>query len=257
MIKKNVANIIKTAGIVVNTIAPLAKIRYHLISLGYNISKFDNNHLYEVGELVDVDNIIAVVVKSKEEGRHGKLMCLKTARKEWGYKHYANQNTNGRDSSYPLTHYDISIKNPSDIDGELNCKSIENEIAKWNSDDLHQHTALLGNEIINVEDRIEFPAFNYCKEIGKDWYLPANEELSAVFANAKILTLVQQCQKFYHSIQKFQIWSSTYDKAKHDYDNYFGDTSYAYGICLCADGIISIESFPQSTKALVYPFRKF
>ena len=104
MKNKNVSNIIKIAGKVVNIIAPMIKLRNQLISLGYSISNFDHDQPYKVGAVVDIDNIIAVVVESKDGGRHGKVMCLKSSREEWGYKDYANQNTNGRDSLLPLIH---------------------------------------------------------------------------------------------------------------------------------------------------------
>ena len=256
MINKNVSNIIKIAGKVVNIITPMIKLRNQLISLGYSISDFDHDQPYKIGAVVDIDNIIAVVVEAKDGGRHGKVMCLKSSREEWGYKDYANQNTNGRDSLLPLIHYDVSIEQCSNTDGESNCKSIETEIAKWDSDDLHQHTVSFGSKFIEVRDRLAFPAFDYCKKIGVDWYLPAIEELHLAFTNHDIISIIQHITNI-STGQTSSIWSSSYDKSKRDYDNYCGSTSYAFGLSLCSGDTISIESFPQSTKAIVFPFRKF
>lgn len=251
----NFSSLIKGASQIAGLIS-IIKLRSQLISLGYSISKFDHDQSYKVGELVDIENTVAVVVESIEGGKHGKVMCLKASKEEWGYEDYANQNTNGRDSSYPLRHYDVSIESPSNTDGELNCESLEKEISKWDRDDLHQHTVSFGSELIDVRDRIVSPALDYCKKIGVDWYLPAIEELHITFTNHEIITIFQHITNTPTS-KKSSIWSSSYDKSKRDYDNYCGSTSYAFGLSLCADSTISKESFPQSTKALVFPFRKF
>jgi len=233
------------------------KAQYNLEKLGYSVSVFNpHSQSYKLGELVDINGIIGMVVESDSYSKHGKIMCIKSSAMKWGYENYANQNTNGRDSTLPLIQYNVKIQNPSMDDGVLNCKSMETEITEWDNNESHQHSVNFGSKFVSVNDSLEYSAYKYCKMIGKEWYLPAVNEIYAVFSNYELLTKVQHIAKI-SSSQEIRIWSSSYDPSKCEYDNYLGNTSYAYGLQLNIDSTISIKSFPLSMKALVFPFRIF
>ena len=113
---------------------------------------------YRIGEIFDEGGVKGVVIHTTDDGRHGLIISLvESDDTAWGYvKHGERVEV-------------FETKARSLIDGWQNMKIIE-EIVK--------NTPLTWSN---------FPAFQWCRELGAGWYLPAIEELEKVWnlANGK------------------------------------------------------------------------
>ncbi len=96
---------------------------------------------YKVGDLYDDGIKRGVVFQVWESGRHGKIVSLEEAELSW-----SNEKVNSTGAT-------------SLIDGKANMKAIQS-IWRW---------------------RKKYPAFAWCADLGEGWYLPAQEELRAIY----------------------------------------------------------------------------
>lgn len=101
--------------------------------------------VYVVGDIYDKDGVKGVVVLLSDGGRHGVVMSLDEACLAWSKLHRKVL----KNSTLAVSH----------SDGVANMQAIEKYIAKYNY------------------SWSDFPAFEWCRNKGEGWYLPAVNEL--------------------------------------------------------------------------------
>ncbi len=137
-----------------------------------------NRSRYKVGDYYADDTKEGVVFWVKASGRHGKLVSLVADRSEWC-----------TDEQYQKY---IAIGATSETDGKANT-----------------------DKIMARADSAAYPAVAWCRKLGKDWYLPAIEELMLLMLddsvrNAVNKTLESLGAKKLHNVKQWEIyWSST------------------------------------------------
>ncbi len=69
------------------------------------------------------------------------------------------------------------------------------------------------DKIMSLASKDEYPAFEWCRSKGKDWYLPAINELKLLLLNSDVRNAVNQTLKQQGGtlLPKFSCWSSTED----------------------------------------------
>ena len=109
---------------------------------------------YNIGDLFDEDGVCGIVISVTDDGLHGLIISLKenSTFLPWGAFVQAHERvelfeTGARDKD----------------DGWNNMKVIS---------DIVENTELSWND---------FPAFNYCRELGEGWYLPALNEMMMIW----------------------------------------------------------------------------
>lgn len=106
---------------------------------------------YAVGEIYDEGGVRGIVVKITDEGRHGLIMSLDEEESPWSVKP-------GK-SKHFFKHLDIPTDATSKDDGMLNMEKVAACI------EMHDLTWA------------HFPPFQWCRNKGEGWYLPAINEL--------------------------------------------------------------------------------
>ena len=99
---------------------------------------------YSIGDFYDKDGIKGIVALIYDNGEHGVVISLEEACLPWSTLHRKKTKATGANSRH---------------DGEANMRAIEQYIAENN---------------LSWED---FPAFKWCRERGKGWYLPSINEI--------------------------------------------------------------------------------
>ena len=145
---------------------------------------------YRIGEIFDEGGVKGVVIHTTDDGRHGLIISLvESDDTAWGYvKHGERVEV-------------FETKARSLIDGWQNMKIIE-EIVK--------NTPLTWSN---------FPAFQWCRELGAGWYLPAIDEIEEIMVGGYTDFEVFQ-NKMYWSCQ-----TAFYRNYLH-YDTISGSTDY-------------------------------
>jgi hypothetical protein len=101
---------------------------------------------YNMGDIYDENGVKGIVVKVTDGGRHGLIMSLKVSTDKW---------LKDKDAKFSTGAF-------YEDDGEKNSAAIEQFINSGAS---------------SWED---FPLFNWAKNLGAGWYIPANDELTAI-----------------------------------------------------------------------------
>ena len=127
---------------------------------------------YKVGDYYNEGGKEGVVFEVSDDGRHGKIVSLDKAKLPWCTEEQDNK--------------DIVVGASSTTDGKANTDRV---MARSDSD--------------------EFPAFEWCRGKGKDWYLPAIDELKSIYtAKEKINVTLERLGKI--MLGKFNVyWSSS------------------------------------------------
>ena len=99
---------------------------------------------YKIGDYYNENGKEGVVFEVSEDGRHGKIVSLDQTKAQWCTKAQHKKNVISR--AY------------SKIDGKENT-----------------------DMVVSWENLTEYPAFYWCRNKGKDWYLPSIEELELLF----------------------------------------------------------------------------
>ena len=159
--------------------------------------------VYKVGDYYDDGTKKGVVFEVTDGGKHGKIVSLTEAEKEWAIKKVRNRAT--------YTIYKT--------DGMENMKRIQS-IRGW---------------------REEYPAFAWCSSLGEGWYLPAKEELKAIY-NAKTAINKTLSSKGKTVISDNLYWSSS------EYD-YSGARSVGMHNGLTYDGYKGIDYYVRAVSA--------
>ena len=101
-------------------------------------------NIYKVGDFYDDGSKSGIVFDVSASGKHGKIVSIDETLLPWcSTRKYKDK---------------ILVGALSQIDGKRNI-----------------------NVILNRKDCVEFEAFNWCRNKGKDWYLPTKEELDVSF----------------------------------------------------------------------------
>ena len=104
-----------------------------------------SGNIYAVGDIYDKDGVKGIVVLLQDGGRHGAVMSLDEACLAWSKLHRKVL----KEKSLATNH----------SDGMANMLAIEKYIAKYNY------------------SWSDFPAFEWCRNKGEGWYLPAINEI--------------------------------------------------------------------------------
>lgn len=126
------------------------KKQFLLLLLLFSISLWgQSNRTYAIGEIYDVNGIRGIVVRVNDEGTHGLIMSLDSEEKRWSAK--------PKKVSFGI--FDAITDATDKEDGMKNMEAIERAIEKYDV------------------DWNWFPAFQWCRNKGEGWYLPAINEL--------------------------------------------------------------------------------
>ncbi|MBR5853065.1 MAG: TIR domain-containing protein [Alistipes sp.] len=100
--------------------------------------------IYQVGDYYDDGTRQGVVFAVSDDGRHGKIVSLDQTKKQWRTNEYKKQC--------------IIFGASSDSDGKSNT-----------------------DKVIARADSANYPAFQWCRAKGDEWYLPSKEELKLLY----------------------------------------------------------------------------
>ena len=131
----------------------------------------DDERYYSVGDFYDDGTKQGVVFEVSEYGKHGKIVSLDEAELPWCTGEQWDK--------------EIQVGANSDRDGNTNT-----------------------DVVMQRKDYAEYPAFKWCREQGKEWYLPSKKELM-VICDVKDLVNKTLAQYSYKEISNNWYWSST------------------------------------------------
>lgn len=121
---------------------------------------------YKVGDLYDENGKRGVVFEVSADGKHGKIVSLAEKRLEW--------------ANIEFDSWGEKIGADSETNGAVNMAVVQ-RIPNW---------------------REKYPAFAWCADLGEGWYLPAIDELKAIYDTRNIL----------NGVDYYGFWSSTENK---------------------------------------------
>ncbi|MBQ8853441.1 MAG: PEGA domain-containing protein [Alistipes sp.] len=140
------------------------------VSVGTVASNATTSAPYKVGDYYNENGKQGVVFEVSADGKHGKIVSMKQSSKglQWSSDETAQKRLIGADS---------------ETDGAYNSAKVK-AISGWQS---------------------KYPAFKWCADLGKGWYLPSKEELITIYKNKDKLNpnLTDKLSEFYWH------WSST------------------------------------------------
>ena len=141
---------------------------------------------YNVGDYYNQNNKEGVVFQVWDDGRHGKLLSLDEAELKWCSDEQYRQKT--------------QVDASNRVDGKANT-----------------------DRVVYHVDATQFPAFNWCRAKGGDWYLPAIDELVRFTLDKDTRTAINKTlsAKGYRELDGWY-WSST------DYADYEPDACAWY-----------------------------
>ena len=148
---------------------------------------------YKVGDYYDDGVKQGVVFDVWDGGRHGKIVSLDQAKLSWA-----------DDSDWSFC-----FNKNSPIRKTVGCCNFNDGMANM----------IMIRQIVGWRDK--YPAFVWCCSKGKDWYLPAINELELLLLNDSVLDAVNcALNKYGKSIcvsKKYCYWSSTEDERRYSY----------------------------------------
>ena len=141
---------------------------------------------YKVGDYYNENNKEGVVFQVWDGGRHGKLVSMDEAELKWCSDEQYRQKT--------------QVDASNRVDGKANT-----------------------DRVVYLVDATQFPAFNWCRAKGGDWYLPAIDELVRFTLDKDVRTAINKTlsAKGYRELDGWY-WSST------DYADYEPDACAWY-----------------------------
>ena len=119
---------------------------------------------YKVGDLYDENGKRGVVFEVSADGKHGKIVSFNETKLKWANSEFDS--------------WEEEIGADSETNGAVNMAVVQC-IPNW---------------------REKYPAFAWCADLGEGWYLPAINELKAIYSIRNILN------------DKYWYWSSTENK---------------------------------------------
>lgn len=135
------------------------------------VREYRADDTYEIGDIVRRNGIEGVVFEVTDGGKHGKMVSVKLSEIElrWAWDENEQKRLIGADS---------------ETDGACNMAKVK-QIACWQD---------------------KYPAFAWCADLGEEWYLPAKEELLAIYRNKAI---VERAISSRGDSLSYLYWSST------------------------------------------------
>ena len=152
----------------------------------------DTTAPYKVGDYYNENGKEGVVIEVWDNGRHGKIISLDETELQWCTGEQYKR--------------------------EIALGLIDENNGKVNTDKVMQRS-----------DSDQYPAFVWCRNKGADWYLPATEELKAIYNNRSAIN--STLAKYNAELRAAWYWSSTeYEDYPESYAwhvyMYFGNTYY-------------------------------
>ena len=114
------------------------------------VRKYRAGDTYKIGDIVRRNGVKGVVFEVTDGGRHGKMVSVKQSYRRWSSDVNEQERLIWADDKY---------------NGANNMAKVK-QIADW---------------------RDKYPAFAWCADLGEEWYLPAKEELLAIYCNKTIV----------------------------------------------------------------------
>lgn len=124
---------------------------------------------YKVGDIYDENGKRGVVFEVSVDGKHGKIVSFNETDLKWANSEFDS--------------WGEEIGADSETNGAVNMAVVQ-RIPNW---------------------REKYPAFAWCADLGKGWYLPAIDELKAIYVIRNILN------------ESDEYWSSTEHKGRDEY----------------------------------------
>lgn len=121
------------------------------------MKNLENIKTYKIGDYYDDGKKQGVVFEVSDDGRHGKIVSLMESEDKLSW--------------YPDGFTKTRLVSAEDRYNGLNNMMKVKSISRW---------------------RKRFPAFAWCADLGKDWYLPAIEELALFGLNDEIRNVINQ-----------------------------------------------------------------
>lgn len=148
---------------------------------------------YKVGDYYDDGTKQGVVFDVWDDGQHGKIVSLDQAESCWA-----------DDSDWSFC-----FNKNSPIRKTVGCCNFNDGMANM----------IMIRQIVGWRDK--YPAFVWCCSKGKDWYLPAINELELLLLNDSVLDAVNCALNKYGKLicvsKKYCYWSSTEDERRYSY----------------------------------------
>lgn len=161
---------------------------------------------YSVGDYYDDGKRQGVVFAVWDDGRHGKIVSLDQAEKQWC--------TDGKYNTNEQSEKKSVVGASSDSDGKSNT-----------------------DKVIARTDSNKYPAFQWCRAKGDEWYLPSKEELKLLYkVKDKVnKTLIDKSMEVLHR----WYWSSTESTSSYGWlfnmsDGYHSHAEKYYNHYVCA-----------------------
>lgn len=144
-----------------------------LIALIIGVIDVHAQKKYQVGDIYNKDGVKGIVIKVTDDGEHGLIMSLVRSGERWLKDKNAKFSTGAFDEE----------------DGTKNMEAVIKYIEE------------------NGKSWEDFPLFNWCRSLGKGWYIPAKNELN------DILLAINGDIEMYHE-KNVQAFSKKIVKAK-------------------------------------------
>lgn len=116
------------------------------------VPEYRADDTYKIGDIVSRNGVEGVVFEVTDGGKHGKMVSVKESSNELQW-------------SSDVSEQKRFIGADSETDGAYNMAKVK-QIAGWPD---------------------KYPAFAWCADLGEEWYLPAEEELLAIYRNKDII----------------------------------------------------------------------
>ena len=137
---------------------------------------------YSVGDYYDDGKRQGVVFAVSDDGRHGKIVSLDQTKKQWCTDGKYNTNEQPKKKSV--------LGASSDSDGKANT-----------------------DRVMARADSANYPAFQWCRAKGQEWYLPSKEELELLYKVKDKVNKTLQYQSM-KELNDFYYWSSAEKDSK-------------------------------------------
>ena len=127
---------------------------------------------YKIGDYYNENGKKGVVFEVSDDGRHGKIVSLDMAAGEWCTKEQYDR--------------EIVVGASSETDGKANT-----------------------DRVMARSDSEAYPAFVWCRDKGRDWYLPAKDELESIYAAKEKINVTLERLGMRKLGKTLWYWSST------------------------------------------------
>lgn len=205
------------------------------------------------GELVRMEHLLGLVVRPQSANHKGLVAVIAPSKQRWYFLlHFCPYlNELGYDGSCGLLTEACSKE-----DGESNQRIIERLMEELKERDMQRSIAM------PPADQRSFPAFDVCRIVRQDAYLPALQELQLLVEDKELFAQYMDLLKALRDVEmrdsegRCLLWSST-DAQKVYSDDYDSSYSDAWSVAVDADGHTTVLSVKKSEEAWAVPYLRF